>query len=79
MNLETIYISGMELVGTTKRTFAGIVIEMFWCGGLFILGGVAYFLRDWHYLQLACSVPTVLLFSFYWLVCDHVFINPTII
>ncbi|XP_041351234.1 organic cation transporter protein-like [Gigantopelta aegis] len=62
------FVIGMELVGPSKRTFAGIVIEIFWCLGLFTVGGVAYALRDWHHLQLACSVPTVLLFSYYWLI-----------
>ncbi|XP_067675691.1 organic cation transporter protein-like isoform X2 [Haliotis asinina] len=58
----------MELVGPSKRTLAGMVIELFWCIGLFLVGGLAYFIRDWHHLQLAISVPAVLLLGLYWLV-----------
>lgn len=29
---------------------------------------MAYFYRDWHYLQLSLSIPSILLVSYYWLV-----------
>ncbi|XP_067674877.1 organic cation transporter protein-like [Haliotis asinina] len=58
----------MELVGPAKRTLGGMVIQTFWAVGLFIVGGLAYFIRDWHHLQLAISVPAVILLGLYWLV-----------
>ncbi|XP_005098247.1 organic cation transporter protein [Aplysia californica] len=61
------FVIGMELVGPSKRKYAGIVIEIFWCIGLFIQNGVAYGLRDWRYLQAALSAPTVLFLSYWWL------------
>lgn len=56
----------MELVGPSKRMFVGIVVEIFWAAGVMILGGIAYFIRDWNYLQMAVSFPTLLLFSYWW-------------
>ncbi|XP_048240127.1 organic cation transporter protein-like [Haliotis rufescens] len=55
----------MELVGPSKRTLAGIINKLFWCLGLFMVGGLAYLIPDWHHLQLAISAPVVLLFGFY--------------
>ena len=55
----------MELVGPAQRTIAGIVIELFWAVGLFIILVLAYLIRDWHYLQIAVScfnIPFVLYF-----------------
>ncbi|XP_055954670.1 organic cation transporter protein-like [Patella vulgata] len=57
----------MELVGPSKRKYAGNIIMLAWVIGLFILGLLAYFIRDWKNLTLATSVPTILLFSYWWL------------
>ncbi|KAK6169539.1 hypothetical protein SNE40_020577 [Patella caerulea] len=58
----------MELVGPSKRSRSGVVMMLFWCIGLFLLGLLAYFIRDWSNLQLAVSIPIVFLLSFYWIV-----------
>ena len=58
--------AGMELVGPKKRMFVGIVVEMFWSVGVMILGGMAYFVRDWDKLQMIMSFPILLLFSYWW-------------
>ncbi|RUS86172.1 hypothetical protein EGW08_006066 [Elysia chlorotica] len=50
------FVIGMELVGPSKRRIAGIVIEMFWCIGLFIETGIAYGIRDWSYFQITISM-----------------------
>ncbi|XP_059153490.1 organic cation transporter protein-like [Physella acuta] len=63
-----IFVLGMELVGPSKRMFVGIVVEIFWAAGVMILGGIAYFIRDWNYLQMAVSFPILLLFSYWWLI-----------
>ncbi|ESO84074.1 hypothetical protein LOTGIDRAFT_108247 [Lottia gigantea] len=62
------FVLGVEMVGPSKRTFAGIVIEMFWCIGLFILSMVAFLVRDWSTLQLSLSVPSTLLLIMFWFV-----------
>ncbi|XP_041369552.1 organic cation transporter protein-like [Gigantopelta aegis] len=61
------FVIGMELVGPTKRTYVGLVIEFFWCIGLIILAGVAYLIRDWRYLQLSLTLPVVFFFAYWWL------------
>jgi OCT family organic cation transporter-like MFS transporter 4/5 len=43
----------MEIVGPSKRVWAGIVIEYFFAIGLVVLAGVAYALRDWVYIEIA--------------------------
>ncbi|XP_041369553.1 organic cation transporter protein-like [Gigantopelta aegis] len=61
------FVIAMELVGPSKRTFVGLVIEVFWCIGLIILSGLAYFIRDWRHLQLSVTAPAVLFFLYWWL------------
>ncbi|XP_071114254.1 organic cation transporter protein-like [Haliotis cracherodii] len=62
------YVIGMEFVGPSKRVIAGMVIDLFWCLGLFILGAAAYCLRDWHHLQLALSAPSALILIMWWFI-----------
>ena len=59
------FLIGMELVGPSKRVWAGIVVDYFFASGLVVLAGVGYLIRDWMYLELTVSVPIVL-FLFYW-------------
>ncbi len=56
----------MEVVGPSKRKYSGIVIQLFWCLGLFVQAAVAYTLRDWRSLTLALSVPTLVFLSYWW-------------
>ena len=60
------YLTGMELVGPSKRVIAGIAIEFFWCIGLYILNLVAFFARDWNILQLIIACPAPLLILYFW-------------
>lgn len=64
----SIFVLGMELVGPSKRMFVGIVVEVFWAIGVMILGGIAYFVRDWANLQMACSFPILLLLGLWWFI-----------
>ncbi|XP_025098374.1 organic cation transporter protein-like isoform X2 [Pomacea canaliculata] len=59
------YILIMELVGPKYRVFAGFVILIFCSLGYVSLAGIAYFIRNWRYLELAITAPS-LLFLFYW-------------
>ena len=56
----------MEFVGPSKRVWAGIVIAYFFALGLVVLAGVAYFLRDWKYLEIACAAPNGLFLVYFW-------------
>ncbi|KAL8575563.1 hypothetical protein ACOMHN_059627 [Nucella lapillus] len=62
------FVAGMELVGPDHRTIAGIVIELFWALGLFIILFLAYFLRDWHHLQIAVSCFNLLYIPYFFLI-----------
>ena len=57
---------GMELVGPSKRVWAGIVVAYFFAFGLVILAGLGYVIRHWMYLELAVSVPVVFFISYWW-------------
>lgn len=66
--LGTGFVLGMEIVGPTKRSWAGLVFEFFWAAGAMILALAAYLIRDWRHLNLVMSVPPVLFLSYIWLV-----------
>ncbi|XP_033127195.1 organic cation transporter protein-like [Anneissia japonica] len=51
-----------ELVGPSKRTFVGMVINFYTSAGLIIYGLLAYLIRDWRYLQLAITLPNMFFF-----------------
>ena len=61
---------GMEIVGPSKRTFAGMAIEFVWCAGEALLLLMAYFVRNWRYLEIALSVPSIGLFFYWWSVLN---------
>uniref|UniRef100_A0A1B6IQD5 Major facilitator superfamily (MFS) profile domain-containing protein n=1 Tax=Homalodisca liturata TaxID=320908 RepID=A0A1B6IQD5_9HEMI len=61
------FILALEMMGPRYRTFAGMVICMFFAGAMSLLALLGYLLRDWFSLSLATSVPFLLLFSYYWI------------
>lgn len=66
------YVIGMEFVGPSKRVFAGIVTQYFFALGYLLIAVIAYFIREWRYLQITLSLPTLLIFSYHWLVPESV-------
>ncbi|XP_046415882.1 organic cation transporter 1-like [Neodiprion fabricii] len=62
------FILALELMGPRYRTFAGMVICMFFATAMSLLALLGYLLRHWYALSLATSVPFVLLFSYYWII-----------
>ncbi|KAL8570524.1 hypothetical protein ACOMHN_008881 [Nucella lapillus] len=63
-----IFVLSLELVGTEKRVFVGIVVEVFWTVGVMILGAVAYFVPHWDTLQMIVSFPVLGLMAYWWLI-----------
>ncbi|KAK7485174.1 hypothetical protein BaRGS_00023584 [Batillaria attramentaria] len=59
---------GMELVGPQSRTFAAMAIEIVWCGGELLLVLFAYFIRNWRWLEIALSIPSIVLLFYWWLI-----------
>ncbi|XP_021380019.1 organic cation transporter protein-like isoform X2 [Mizuhopecten yessoensis] len=64
----TAFVIGMELVGPSKRVWAGIVIEYFFALGLVILGGVGYGFRQWKYTEIACAAPSAFFLLYWWFI-----------
>ncbi|XP_026666854.1 organic cation transporter 1-like [Ceratina calcarata] len=62
------FILALEMMGPRYRTFAGMVICMFFASAMSLLALLGYLLRHWYTLSLATSVPFVLLFSYYWII-----------
>ncbi|KAK6169655.1 hypothetical protein SNE40_020657 [Patella caerulea] len=61
------YVIGMEFVGPSKRKLASNGFMFSWVIGLFMLGLLAFFIRDWKNLTLVTTVPNILFISYWWL------------
>ena len=48
------------------RTYAGAAAEFFWALGVMGLGGIAYYIQHWRYIQLALSLPSVVTITYIW-------------
>lgn len=57
----------MEITGVRWRELILVLYQIPFNLGHLTLAGFAYFIRDWHYLQFALSIPSVVLISYYWL------------
>ncbi|NXP87062.1 S22A7 protein, partial [Passerina amoena] len=51
---------GMEWVDVQHRTFAGILVSIFWSLGNMLLALAAYVVREWHWLLVAVTAPCLL-------------------
>nr|KAG5706948.1 hypothetical protein BaRGS_021454 [Batillaria attramentaria] len=60
-------ILGLELVGPSKRTFAAMFMEYVWVAGEYLLILFAYFIREWRWLEIAVSIPSIIMLFYYWL------------
>lgn len=58
----------MELIGTKWRELVSVLYQVPFNLGHLTLPIFAYYLRDWHKLQFALSIPSIVLISYYWLV-----------
>lgn len=58
----------MEIVGTKWRELVSVLYQIPFNLGHLTLPMFAYYLRDWHHLQLALSLPSLILISYYWII-----------
>lgn len=58
----------MEIVGVKWRELISVLYQIPFTLGHITLPVFAYFNRDWHHLQFALSIPSLILISYYWLV-----------
>merc|ERR1712110_260243 len=63
---ECAFVLVMEIVSPELRTPFGIMTQFPFAIGVCLLPLVAYFIRDWNHLQLAISLPCLVLTSYYW-------------
>lgn len=58
----------MEITGVRWRELILVLYQIPFNLGHLTLAGFAYFIRDWHYLQFALSIPSIILISYYWII-----------
>lgn len=64
--ITTAFVLLIEVVGPEQRTYLGIGIQLGWATGYLILSGLAWFIRNWRFLQLAITLPCLLMVSYWW-------------
>lgn len=58
----------MELVGTKWRDAVSVIYQIPFNLGHLTLPIFAYYFRDWRHLELALSIPSLVLISYYWII-----------
>ncbi|XP_031621351.1 organic cation transporter protein isoform X2 [Contarinia nasturtii] len=66
--MVTSFVLVMELVGTSWRELISVLYQIPFNLGHLTLPMFAYFFRDWRHLQLALSLPSLILISYYWII-----------
>jgi hypothetical protein len=56
----------MEFVSDRTRTVCGIWLQGVFTVGVLYAGLIAYYERDWQWLQFAAGAPVFLFVGFYW-------------
>jgi len=60
-----------ELFASKYRTFAGIIIQVFWGVATCLLALLAYLIRNWVYLQLFISLSGLFTIPLFWYVVSQ--------
>ena len=69
----TCFVLGMELVGPSKRTLAGIVCWFFETSGLLLAVTLAYFFNsNWRLLQMLYSLPCAVFLIYHWIAPESI-------
>ncbi|CAL4130642.1 unnamed protein product, partial [Meganyctiphanes norvegica] len=56
----------LELVGPSYRSFVTVMTCLFYVGGMLLLAGVAYIVRDWTHLCIVTSAPFFTYVAYWW-------------
>ncbi|KAJ0061206.1 hypothetical protein NL108_013532, partial [Boleophthalmus pectinirostris] len=64
----TCYVQLTEIVGLEYRRLVGILYQMVISVGIIAMVMLAYYIPDWRWLQVVCSVPSLLFLSYFWFV-----------
>ncbi|CAL1544737.1 unnamed protein product, partial [Lymnaea stagnalis] len=59
------FVIGIEIVGPSKRTYTGMIIQLFFSTGVVSLAGLGYLIRDWQYLLIAITAPLAIFYLFW--------------
>ena len=60
------YVLVAELFLPNFRPYAGAIVECFWGLDVLLVAGIAYFIRDWRYMQLAITLPSIVAVFYIW-------------
>ncbi|KAF7997518.1 hypothetical protein HCN44_006089 [Aphidius gifuensis] len=66
--MVTSYVICMEMVGTKWRAAITVLYQIPYSLGHMSLAGIAYYFRHWQHLQLAISLPSIILLGYWWIV-----------
>lgn len=58
----------MEIVGTQWRAAITVLYQIPYSLGHMSLAGLAYWFRNWQHLQLAITLPSIILLGYWWIV-----------
>lgn len=61
-----ITMTGLEMVGASKRMVAGTVCQMFFSVGYMLTAVFAIYITDWRPLQFALTIPGLVFLTYWW-------------
>lgn len=62
------YVLAMEMVGPSRRLFAGVAVMMFFSFGYILTAAFAYFFTDWREFQIAITLPGLVFMCYHWFI-----------
>ncbi|XP_023218037.1 organic cation transporter protein-like [Centruroides sculpturatus] len=66
----TSFVILMETVGPEFRSAYGLGYNFGWALGYILLPGIAWWLRDWFYIQMAITIPCFVLVASWWFISE---------
>lgn len=62
------YVLAMEMVGPSRRLFAGVAVMMFFSFGYILTAAFAYYFTDWREFQIAITLPGLVFMCYHWFI-----------